>query len=110
MLPAALVTKEISPNSRLVPLLMRMAAPIPSMTMAGSAQLRVVRARMKITYTTAMQAIWATSTTVERVAAAVDTAEPVRAPLPPSRASMAATASARWSSATVMVSRAAPSL
>ena len=57
-----------------------------------------------------MAAILATSTTVELVAAAVDTAEPVRAPASPSRASMAATASARWSSDTVMVNRAAPSL
>ena len=57
-----------------------------------------------------MAAILATSTTVELVAAAVDTAEPVRAPASPSRASLAAPASARWASDTVMVKRAAPSL
>ena len=49
MLPAALVTKEISPKIRLVPLLMRMAAPIPSMIRTGSAQLAVVSPRMKKT-------------------------------------------------------------
>ena len=49
MLPAALVTKEISPNIRLVPLLMRMATPIPTIISTGSAQLGVVRPRMKKT-------------------------------------------------------------
>ena len=57
-----------------------------------------------------MKAMRATSDTVELVATAVETADPVNAPSGPKSASMAATASARLSSATVMVKRAAPSL
>ena len=85
MLPAALVTKEMVPNIRLVPLLMRMAAPRPASTSSGSTQESVVRIRMNSTYTTAMAAILATSVTVELVATAVDTAVPARASSSPIR-------------------------
>ena len=110
MLPAALVTKEMVPKMRFVPLLSRMAAPRPVSTSSGSAQESVVRIRMNSTYTTAMAAIFATSVTVELVATAVETAAPSSA-LPSSISSRtAATASRRFSSSTVTVNRAQPSL
>ena len=105
-----MVTKEMVPNIRLVPLLMRMAAPRPASTSSGSTQESVVRIRMNSTYTTAMAAILATSVTVELVATAVDTAVPARALSSPIRSWMAATASRRFASSTVTVNSAQLSL
>ena len=89
MLPAALVTNDISPNIRLLPAFMIIATPRPSITITGSNQEPVVSASTSITNSTANSDMRFTSSTVLTVATAVDTAEPLRAASSPTRSRIA---------------------
>ena len=102
-LPAAFVTKLISPKTRLLPALSTVATPSPARTMTGSAQFEVVSVRMNQTKSTAITVMSRTSATVPVVASAVETASPVSAPVSPAISRTAATASILCSSEMVSV-------
>ena len=91
-MPAALVTKEILPKIRLVPLLMAIATPSPPSTISGSIQDGVVIKRTIRTNSTAKAEIIITSLTVLVVATAVETALPVIALSSPISARISSTA------------------
>ena len=110
MLPAALVTKDISPNIRLLPALMTTATPSPASSRNGSAKEVVVRSSTSSTNATAMAAMVEISLTVLVVATAVETALPVMALSSPMIWRMASTAVMRFSLAMVTENSALPSL
>ena len=77
MVPAALVTNEIVPNARFVPELMATATPSPISMMIGSIQELVVKTRTSRMKMMAATVILLISVTVDSVATAVETADPL---------------------------------
>ena len=110
ILPAALVTKEISPKIKLLPPLSRMATPRPRKTQSGSSHDFVVRIRISRTKITAKTVMIRISLTVLLVAMAVSTADPVMALSSPMISRISSTAVSSFSSSRVTVKRALPSL
>lgn len=78
MLHAALVTKEISPNIRLLPLLISIAMPRPPKIIKGSSQEEVVIIKIKKANKTPIIATTEISLIELLVDVAIDTALPVR--------------------------------
>ena len=105
-----MVTNEIVPNIRLVPLLIIMATPSPAITTIGSIHDVVVSINIMITTKMANTVTKLTSFTVPVVATAVDTAFPVMALSSPIMSRILLTVATFFSSSMVTVNNAFESL